>query len=114
MWICARSSCRIATVWFLSGALLFLAAADSKADKKKSAAAMLRAARAADSGRSEEAIAAYTEAFAADSSNVAALCGRGKVHLELGDRKKALADFDEALRIQPGDAPARVARADFY
>src|SRR5262245_15078028 len=95
---------RILVTLGILGVLVPLNAADPKPDKKKSQAAMLRAQKAAEAGRRDDALAAYAEAIQADPSNTAAMRARGKLHLAAGDREKALADLDEVIQAQPGEA----------
>jgi len=69
MWTGNRPAICIVSL-LLAAFLCSPAAADQKPDRKRSEAAMLRAKRAAAAHRSEEALAAYMEAVAADASNV--------------------------------------------
>src|SRR5690349_17465711 len=60
------------------------AASEAKGDPKKSQAAVRRGQRLDQSGRHEEAIAAYTEAVQADAANSAAWRARGGAYLAGG------------------------------
>src|SRR5215469_5300359 len=72
----------------LSGLIFSISAADSKPDKKKSQAAYQRGVHAADAGKRDEAIAAFTEAIDADRTNTAALRARALQYLAAGEREK--------------------------
>ncbi len=97
----------------LAGMLMPVYGGDTKPDKKKSQAAWQRGKKADDAGQRAEAIAAYSDAIAADPSNVEALRSRGKDYQATGDKTKAQADFDRAIELQPGSAESYVARGGF-
>ncbi len=88
--------------------------ADTKADKKRSQVSLQRALQADKAGRRDEAIAAYTDAIAADNSNGAAFRGRGKDYLAAGDKVKAAEDLEQAVRVQPADAQSYSARGELF
>ena len=86
MWNLRLRFVRIPLAIGIAGLLLSVNAADVKPDPKKSQAAYQRGVRADQAGSRDEAIAAYTEAIAADASNAAALRARSKDYLTAGDR----------------------------
>ena len=57
------------------------------------------------------AIAAYTEAIAADPDSVEPYFGRALAHAALGNAQAALADYTSALRLNPDHAPSLVNRS---
>ena len=69
---------KIAVSFALAGMLISAYGGDTKPDKKKSQAAWQRGKKADDAGQRAEAIAAYSDALAADPSNAEALRARGK------------------------------------
>src|ERR1700679_2467980 len=91
---------RILAVLTLSAFLVPVHAVD-KPDKKKSEASYQQGVLADKAGNRNEAIADYTAAVDADSSNAEAWRARGKDHLAAGDRAKAIADFEKAIQVQP-------------
>src|SRR5689334_17462300 len=96
----AYSFARILVTFGISGLLLAVSGADRKPDTKKSQAAYQRGVRADQAGKRDDAIAAYSEAIQADYSNSAAWRARGKDYFASGDKDKAAADFDQAIRVQ--------------
>ncbi len=88
-------------------------AADQKPDKKASQAAFLRGSHADQAGKRDEAIAAYTDAIAADPENTGAMRARAKDYMDAGAVDKALADLEKAVRTAPGEALSYLARGDF-
>jgi tetratricopeptide (TPR) repeat protein len=63
---------------------------------------LAKGARAAREGRTDDAIAVFGAAIAADPSAVKAHLYRGHLHADLGDADAALADFTQVTRLQPG------------
>lgn len=55
----------------------------------------------AKQGDHRGAIAAYTQALRADSKSTEAYLGRGSAHHDLGDFKRAVSDFEQALQLEP-------------
>lgn len=53
--------------------------------------------------RPSKAIEAYTELLEQDPGNFAALQARGDAHLNIGQHAEAIADFTEALELEPTD-----------
>jgi tetratricopeptide (TPR) repeat protein len=54
--------------------------------------------------QTKEAIAAYTEVLGLDSKHYLALRSRGDAYLNLGEHEKAVADFAEAIKLEPEDS----------
>src|SRR5262249_13219411 len=98
----------------LGGGTVIAIAADAKPDKKKSQAAFLRGKKADEAGRRDEAIAAYTEAIQADSTNGDALRSRAKDYQAAGELPKAQADLDKAVELAPASGDAYLARGMFF
>jgi tetratricopeptide (TPR) repeat protein len=68
-------------------------------------------------GRFDEAVAAYERALALDPKNplyAAALNNLGTVHLDRGDKPKAIARWEEAVRASPAQLEARYNLASQY
>lgn len=104
---------RIFAVLALS-ALLVPAHAADKPDKKKSQADYQQGVQADKASHRDEAIAAYTAAVEADSSNAEAWRARAKDYLAAGDRAKALSDFEKAVQVQPAGGENYFARGEFF
>jgi len=57
-------------------------------------------------GHCSDAIIDYTEVLQQDANNARALADRGRCYAELGQKDAARADFDAAIRIEPGNEDA--------
>src|ERR1019366_9108073 len=93
----ASQLARLALLLAVAGCLLSAGGAGAKPDKKKSLAAMKRGRKADQAGESAEAWRA-----------------RGRDYQAVDDRQKALADFDQAIELKPGDPENYLARGDFF
>src|SRR5690242_21916738 len=109
-----RQVSRIVISMALSSALLSVSASEAKPDKRKSQALYQRGVRADETGKRDEAIAAYSEALKADQGNFAAWRARGKDYLAAGDLVNALGDLEMAVQLQPGDAGSYAALGDYF
>src|ERR1019366_7931267 len=93
---------RIIVPMAIGGMLAWVNAAD-KPNRKESQAAYQRGLKADAADRRDEAIAAYSEAIQNDPSDADPYRARGKDYLETGERAKAAADLEEALKLAPAD-----------
>lgn len=67
----------------------------------------LRAMKEASEGNYTKAIATYSEAINRDPKYAFSYIGRGDVHALRGDLDRAIQDYNQAARLNPGDTTAR-------
>ncbi|HZW03951.1 MAG TPA: tetratricopeptide repeat protein [Anaerolineaceae bacterium] len=65
----------------------------------------------AASGRTEDALVVYGESLALDAEQAGVYAARGQLYLARGDAAGALADFTQALRLEPRSFAAQIGKA---
>ena len=77
-------------------------------------ASMRRARKSLNGGRYAEALEGYKRAASARPNNIAALCGKGRAFMALGQQPAAIKAYKQALAVSPNNGLALIGIADAY